>query len=491
MLRKINASFLVVAVLTQLFALTACTRSQGTGSGTGSGLDLNGHVTAWVGYQLPFLPIEFVWDSDGKFSIKAKASIATPIGTVSFGPGYTPTLVASRHWTEPSVPEPVGDLDVIIRDIARNEGQIYSISSNDQEFIAVINGSANLKIKNRQIIIDISNGQVTANMVAGQFTSLGILPAPVLGEFIPDDTLVAQYPGSFPQKISNCESQNESLVTFPNTSVEPFSTTPKGDIEWEIEGTPTKGSGSHLNGGKLPIELDLTQTLSAYRTDPSAAPQARSIRWQVRVQGNSESECMLKWWEIWRQGHIDVFLLDRKIARIAIRYFSDVDFNYAVTSTRSCGQPIVERPREQIGPRASTTSIPRPTTAPPSIGGLRIAAQNGNKVEIELWLNRGIPLNATDANGRTALMITAGNGHSDATKYLLERGADINVQDGDGRTALIIAVIGGHDDTVKLLLRWRADVNVVDAAGRTALAEARGRNNRQIARLLESAGAWR
>jgi hypothetical protein len=487
MIRKIKASLLVVAVLTQLFALSACTRNQGTGSGP----SLNGHLTAWVAYQLPFLPIEFAWDSDGKFTIKAKASIATPVGTVSFGTGYTPNLVASRYWTEPSVPAPVGNLDVIIRDIAKNEGQIYSISSDNQEFIAVINGSANLRIKNRQIIIDISNGQVSTNMVAGEFTSLGILPAPVLGEFIPDDTPVVQYPGSFPQEISNCENQNQSLVTFPNTSLEPFSTTPKGDIEWEIEGTPAKGNGSYFNGGKLPIELDLTQTLSAYRTDQSATSQVRSIRWQVPVAANSESEFMLKWWEIWRQGHIYVFLLNRKIARITIRYFSDVDYNYAVMSTRSCGQALVERSREQILPRASTTPVSRLTPAPPSIGGLRSAAQDGSKIEIELWLNRGIPVDARDANGRTALMITAANGHSDATRYLLERGADINAQDGDGRTALIGAVIGGHDDTVKLLLRWRADVNVIDAAGRTALAEARGRNNRHMARLLESAGAWR
>ena len=212
MIRKIKASSLIVTVLIQLFALSACTRNQGTGTGPGPGL--NGHLTAWVGYQLPFLPIEFAWDSDGKFTIKGKASIATPVGTFSFGTGYTPTLVASRHWTEPSVPAPVGNLDVIIRDIARNEGQIYSISSNDQEFIAVINGSANLRIKNRQIIIDISNGQVSTNMMDGEFTSLGILPAPVLGEFILDDRPVVQYPGSFPQTISNCESQNQSLVTF-------------------------------------------------------------------------------------------------------------------------------------------------------------------------------------------------------------------------------------------------------------------------------------
>lgn len=488
MIRKIKASSLVVALLTQLFAVSACTSRSGAGPGPG----LNGHLTAWVAYQLPVLPIEFVWDSDGKFTIKGKASIATPIGTFSFGTNYTPTLVASRHWTEPSVPAPVGNLDVIIRDLAKNEGQVYSISSNDREFIAVINGSANLRIKDRQIIIDISNGQVSTNMMAGEFTSLGILPAPVLGEFVLDDAPVVQYPGSFPQKISNCESQNQALVTFPNPSLEPFSTTPKGDVEWEIEGTPTKGSGNYFNGGKLPIEMDLTQLLSVYRTtDQSAMSQAKSIRWQIPVAANSESECTLKWWEIWRQGHIDVFLLDRKIARITIRYFSDLDYSYDVMSTRSCGQTLGERPREESLPRGSTASTPRFTPAPPSIGGLRSAAQDGSKVEIGLWLSRGIPVNARDANGRTALMITAMNGHSDATKFLLERGADINAQDGNGRTALILAVIGGHDDTVKLLLSWRADINVVDAAGRTALAEARGRNNQKIVRLLEGAGAWR
>lgn len=75
MLRKIKASLLVVAVLTKVFALSACSRNQGTGPGP----SLSGHLTSWVSYQLPFLPIEFVWDSDGKFTIKGKASIATPI----------------------------------------------------------------------------------------------------------------------------------------------------------------------------------------------------------------------------------------------------------------------------------------------------------------------------------------------------------------------------------------------------------------------------
>jgi FOG: Ankyrin repeat len=64
-----------------------------------------------------------------------------------------------------------------------------------------------------------------------------------------------------------------------------------------------------------------------------------------------------------------------------------------------------------------------------------------NFTELELWLNRGVPVNARDSSGRTALMITAENGHSDATKYLLERGADINAQDANGRTALIGAVL--------------------------------------------------
>jgi uncharacterized protein len=59
---------------------------------------------------------------------------------------------------------------------------------------------------------------------------------------------------------------------------------------------------------------------------------------------------------------------------------------------------------------------------------------------VDLLLNRGAQLDATDDRGRTALMMAAALGHTEIVKMLIGRGADPSVRDINGKVALDLAV---------------------------------------------------
>lgn len=67
--------------------------------------------------------------------------------------------------------------------------------------------------------------------------------------------------------------------------------------------------------------------------------------------------------------------------------------------------------------------------------GLRDAARVGNAPEVENLVRQGVPVDARDTAGRTALMIAALNGHTAAVQKLLALGAQTTLVDGDGLTA--------------------------------------------------------
>lgn len=118
------------------------------------------------------------------------------------------------------------------------------------------------------------------------------------------------------------------------------------------------------------------------------------------------------------------------------------------------------------------------------------AALAGDAERISALVANGADVNATDANGRTALMIAASAGKTSVVDVLLTRGANPNVTDSkDGRTALIIATEGGHGDVARALLSKGADPNLKDKAGETAMSRAQRLGHVYIGRLLKQAGA--
>ncbi|KAL8648633.1 MAG: hypothetical protein Q9210_004877 [Variospora velana] len=93
-----------------------------------------------------------------------------------------------------------------------------------------------------------------------------------------------------------------------------------------------------------------------------------------------------------------------------------------------------------------------------------------------------------ESDGRNkALYLAAGNGHEDTVQMLLDNGADVNASDWIGSTALDWAVPGGHERTVRVLLRNGSNSKSRDAYENTALHWAV--HHEIIARLLIEHGA--
>jgi ankyrin repeat protein len=101
----------------------------------------------------------------------------------------------------------------------------------------------------------------------------------------------------------------------------------------------------------------------------------------------------------------------------------------------------------------------------------------------------------TNRYGGVALIPASERGHVEVVRYLLaESDVDVDHVNDLGWTALLEAILlsdGGphHQEIVGLLIEHGADVDLADGDGVRPLAHTRARGQREIAALLEAAGA--
>ncbi len=123
-----------------------------------------------------------------------------------------------------------------------------------------------------------------------------------------------------------------------------------------------------------------------------------------------------------------------------------------------------------------------------------LAGAEGRLEILKLALQAGADLESTNRYGGTALIPACHHGHVETVRELLKTAIDVDHVNRLGWTALLeVAILGdggpAYIEITQLLLAAKADPNIADRDGTTPLAHARRRGYREIASLLESAGA--
>jgi len=122
------------------------------------------------------------------------------------------------------------------------------------------------------------------------------------------------------------------------------------------------------------------------------------------------------------------------------------------------------------------------------------AGAEGRTEILKMTLAAGADLASTNRYGGTALIPASHRGHVNAVKALIGTKINLDHVNGLGWTALLEAIILGsggeaHTEIVRLLVGAGANVNIADRDRVTPLAHARQRGFRDIAAVLEAAGA--
>jgi ankyrin repeat protein len=122
------------------------------------------------------------------------------------------------------------------------------------------------------------------------------------------------------------------------------------------------------------------------------------------------------------------------------------------------------------------------------------AVDNGRAEIVRLLLEKGaevdVPLTGElGVNNPTPLHLAIYRFKPEIARMLVEAGADVDAKNATGLTPLMRAAWTEQADIVKFLVEKKADVNARGEKNRTALWYAKKVNNKEIARMLQAAGA--
>ncbi|KAJ4459230.1 putative serine/threonine-protein phosphatase 6 regulatory ankyrin repeat subunit B [Paratrimastix pyriformis] len=118
---------------------------------------------------------------------------------------------------------------------------------------------------------------------------------------------------------------------------------------------------------------------------------------------------------------------------------------------------------------------------------LHFAAVNGHLPCVKLLLDRGAQVDAREREmQRTPLHFAAGNGHTETASYLIDRGTPVDVINRAGWSPLHMACMNGHAATTALLLQRGADPGLQNGYGWAALHFASSTNRVEVVAQLLS-----
>jgi ankyrin repeat protein len=165
----------------------------------------------------------------------------------------------------------------------------------------------------------------------------------------------------------------------------------------------------------------------------------------------------------------------------------------AGTQPSAHGTPLIDAVKRRDG-AAINTLLDRGAdvnaTEADGATALHWAAQLDDLETVELLLDAGASAAAANRFAVTPLELAANNGSAEIAARLLASGADPNARSREGQTPLMSAALSGRVAALETLLAHGAEVDAAEAfRGQTALMLAAGEGNVDAMRVLIAAGA--
>ena len=165
----------------------------------------------------------------------------------------------------------------------------------------------------------------------------------------------------------------------------------------------------------------------------------------------------------------------------------------ACTPLAAAGTPLIDAVKRQDGAAVNALLDRREAVDATEADGataLHWAAERDDLAMVERLLQAGASPTAVNRFGVTPLELAANNGNGEIVERLLAAGADANSRSREGQTPLMSAALNGQAAAVDALLAHGADVQAAESyRGQTALMLAAGEGNVEAMRSLIAAGA--
>lgn len=128
------------------------------------------------------------------------------------------------------------------------------------------------------------------------------------------------------------------------------------------------------------------------------------------------------------------------------------------------------------------------TSAQAQSDALLAAAAAGRAEEVAQLVRSGAPLEARDAQGRSALLRAVAENHVGVAKTLLEAGASPNTQAANRDTPWLLAGALGRAEIIAAMLPYRPDLSIRNRFGGNALIPACERGHVEAVQVLLRSG---
>ncbi|ETV64328.1 hypothetical protein, variant 1 [Aphanomyces astaci] len=98
------------------------------------------------------------------------------------------------------------------------------------------------------------------------------------------------------------------------------------------------------------------------------------------------------------------------------------------------------------------------------------AVSRGDAETVAKWIDLGrVDVNVADRDGDVPLLVAAKKNQIAMLELLLQYGAWVDATDANGWTSLMEAALHGFEDVVRVLLKWGSDKSLRNAVSDTSL----------------------